>query len=115
MSFEEFLMAKKPVACKKLKTLPLNEPIAEPLHKVFTELFKEFLVCGGMPEAVKALCDGEAPLRLDEIKSDIITGYILDLSRYSELSQKRYQSELLELLFKNILARADRDTIFQVP
>jgi hypothetical protein len=34
MSFEEFLMAKKPVACKKLKTLPLNEPIAEPLHKV---------------------------------------------------------------------------------
>jgi predicted AAA+ superfamily ATPase len=105
MTFEEFLLAKNPLAHKKFLSLSIKTTIDGPLHKVFTDLFKEYLVSGGMPEVVKALRDGEGPLRLDEIKSNIITGYILDLPKYSELSNKKYNSELLEILFKAVLAR----------
>lgn len=105
MSFEEYLMAKNQPAYEKLTSLSLNQPISESVHQILTKLFREYLICGGMPAAVKASIAGEGPLRLDEIKTDIVTGYILDLPKYSNLNNKDYNSELLENLYKTILAR----------
>ncbi len=103
MSFEEFLMAINPVAYNKLLDLSIEKPIPEPLHEMYIKLFREYLVCGGMPAAVKAKSEGYGPLRLDEIKSGIVTGYMDDLPKYSELSHKKYDTKLLELLYKNIM------------
>lgn len=105
MTFEEFLMAKNEVAYRKLSTLSLLEPIPLPLHNVYNDLFKEYLVSGGMPAAVKAMVNDEGALRVDEIKSDIITGYIDDFPKYSELSGKKYDSDLLTLLFTKVMGR----------
>lgn len=105
MTFEEFLMAKNDLAYNKLSSLSLLEPIPPTLHTVFQNLFKEYLVCGGMPAAIKAMVNNEGPLRIDEIKSDIITGYVDDFPKYSVLSGKKYDSELLTLLFTKILGR----------
>ena len=104
MSFEEYLMAINPVAFKKLTELHVLEPIPTALHNVFSKLFKEYLVCGGMPAAVKAQLNGDGPLRLDEIKTDIITGYFEDLPKYSKLTNKFLKPELLNILLKKIFA-----------
>lgn len=104
MSFEEFLRAKNAVAYKKLLSLSLKEPVPESLHNIFTELFKQYLVSGGMPAVVKAMCEDAGLLRYDEIKSDIVTGYIDDLPKYSVLSGKKYDSELLKILYEAVMA-----------
>ena len=103
MSFEEFIREINPLAHEKLLSLPLTKPIPNALHTVFTKLFKEYLVCGGMPAAVKAKAKGQGPLRLDEIKSDIVTGYLSDLPKYSVLNKQNYDSKLLERLYINIM------------
>ncbi|KGJ94211.1 ATP-binding protein [Thalassotalea sp. ND16A] len=108
MSFEEYLLALNPVAYNKLIELPTLKPVPLALHNVFTKLFREYIVCGGMPAVVKAQVNGAGPLRLDEIKTDIVTGYLEDLPKYSELTSKTYKPELLDLLLRKILSSPSR-------
>ena len=103
MTFEEFLRAYNEPAYEKLCSLDISKAIPESLHGMFTKHFREYMVCGGMPAAVKAKIKGQGPLRIDEIKSDIITGYLGDLPKYAMLNKQKYDNHLLELLLKKIM------------
>lgn len=103
MSFLEFLHAYNRSAYAKLLTLDTKDSVPEPLHELYTRCFKEYLLCGGMPEVVKAFIDGLGPLRVDEIKSDILTGYISDLPRYAALNKTDFDVELLSSLLMQIV------------
>ena len=102
MTFEEFVLAVNPVAYKKLMTFSVLELIGEAIHGVLYDLYKKYMVCGGMPAAVKAFANGEGVLRVDEIKTNLLTGYINDFADYSELSGKKYDPVLLELIFRQV-------------
>jgi len=102
MTYEEFLIEVNPLAYKKLLTQSLLKPVGESMHKVYSDLFKNYMVCGGMPAAVKAFAENQGALRIDEIKTNLFTGYLNDLPKYSGLCSKRYEAKLLQLLLKKI-------------
>lgn len=102
MTFEEFLMAANPVAYKKLNNANVLEPLGSSFHEVFYDLYKQYMVCGGMPAAVQAFVNGEGVLRVDQIKNNLLTGYINDFADFGKLSGKKYDPELLELIFRQV-------------
>lgn len=102
MTFEEFLMAVNPVAYKKLTGANVLESIGNGFHGVFYDLYKQYMVCGGMPAAVQAFVNGEGVLRVDEVKNNLLTGYINDFADFGKLSGKKYNPELLELIFRQV-------------
>ena len=108
MTFEEYLLAANTLAYNKLKALTITEPVDEGLHKILSTLFKEYLVCGGMPAVVQANINKEGPLRLDAIKNDIITGYIEDLPKYSGLSDTKYDTVLLERILTVVMSNPSK-------
>jgi predicted AAA+ superfamily ATPase len=55
-----------------------------------------------MPAAVKAFVNGEGVLRVDEIKNNLLTGYINDFADFGKLSGQKYDPDLLELIFKQV-------------
>jgi predicted AAA+ superfamily ATPase len=108
MTFEEYLMAVNSLAYKKLKELSTTEPVNEGLHIILSNIFKEYLVCGGMPAVVQASVNKEGALRLDAIKNDIITGYIEDLPKYTSLSDTKYDTELLERILTVVMSNPSK-------
>lgn len=60
------------------------------------------MVCGGMPAVVEAFANDEGVLRVDEIKNNLLAGYINDFADFSKLSGHKYDPELLELIFRQI-------------
>lgn len=108
MTFEEYLSAANRLAYKKLKSLDPESPIDEGLHIILTNIFKEYLVCGGMPAAVQASINKEGALRIDAIKNDIITGYLEDLPKYSSLAETRYDTELLERILSVVMSNPSK-------
>ncbi len=105
MTFEEFLLAANKVAYDKLQAINLKEAIAAPLHEIFSNLYREYLVCGGMPAAVKAKIAKESILRIDEIKTDIITGYLNDVNKYPEQRPRSNNNKaVLREIFEKVLA-----------
>lgn len=108
MTFEEYLMAVNNIAYKKLKKLSTIDPVDEGLHIILSNVFKEYLVSGGMPAVVQASVNKEGALRLDAIKNDIITGYIEDLPKYTSLSDTTYDTELLERILTVVMSNPSK-------
>ncbi|MBL4630620.1 MAG: ATP-binding protein [Paraglaciecola sp.] len=102
MTFEEFVLAANPVAHKKLTNLDVLEPIGSRFHEIFYSLYKQYMVCGGMPAVVEAFVNNEGVLRVDEIKNNLLTGYINDFADFGKLSGQKYAPELLELIFRQV-------------
>ena len=48
---------------------------SNPFHKVAMELFQEYLMTGGFPEAVQAHIDGKTNFELDAIQQKILDVY----------------------------------------
>jgi hypothetical protein len=102
MTFEEFVLAANPVAYKKLTNLDVLVPIGSSFHQIFYNLYKQYMVCGGMPAVVEAFVNNEGMLRLDEIKNNLLTGYINDFADFGKLSGQKYEPKLLELIFRQV-------------
>lgn len=102
MTFEEFVLAANPLAYKKLTNLDVLAPIGSSFHQIFYNLYKQYMVCGGMPAVVEAFVNNEGMLRLDEIKNNLLTGYINDFADFGKLSGQKYEPKLLELIFRQV-------------
>lgn len=105
MTYSEFLLAANAQAYNQYETLDPHTPVPPILHELLTKYYKEYLLCGGMPRAVKSWLTDKSALNVDEIKSDIVQGYISDLPKYSELDRSRYDPVLLTHLFNVITSR----------
>ncbi len=99
MSFKEFLLESDSRGIAKSidgyeKTKPLPDYILEKLNREYTD----YLLVGGMPEAVKNWFENRNLSEVNEIQDNIILGYENDFSRHSP------QSELpnIELIWRSI-------------
>lgn len=54
------------------------------LHRKATELFRAYLIVGGMPQAVQAYVNGALFMDVDVIKRDILRLYRNDISKYAK-------------------------------
>ncbi len=80
-SFEEYLMAKKESRAYEA----YNEiPFPDYGHDKLTDLFKEYCLTGGMPEAVKSYIKKKDLTALTPVYENLITGYMDDVEKYSK-------------------------------
>ncbi len=86
MDFEEFMWAMKNDTlmdfikeCFKNKT-PLNQA----MHRKVMDYFKEYLIVGGMPQAVKKYVETRDFEQVDEIKRDILKLYRDDIRKFAD-------------------------------
>lgn len=84
MNFREFLAAtggQKFV--DSLKQLPLNVPIPNSYASHLEASYRDFLIVGGMPEAVAAWVEHRDLGKVEEIQDDILEDYAADLGKHA--------------------------------
>ena len=85
MDFEEYLYAcnvGKDVVDYLRECFEKVEPISEGIHKLVLERFKEYLICGGLPDSVKAMVEEDNVLKTRENQETTLKYYKDDASQY---------------------------------
>ena len=86
MDFEEFLWALgddmlMPFIKKKLEK---KQPLGPALHRKAMDLFRQYLIVGGMPQAVKEFVESRDFDEVDRVKRDILTLYRADMMKHAQ-------------------------------
>ena len=110
MDFEEFLWANNVGievieylrGCFKNKTM-----VQDAIHKQFLSLFKDYLICGGLPDAVIEYVINKNVFKTREVHSQTFNYYKDDCSRY-DLEHKLKISNVYDLLISNMSNKVKR-------
>lgn len=106
MTFDEFLTANNETLLIEARNkASYLEPLSESLHNKLVELFRFYLLVGGMPEAVAKWVETGDYLKCQKVLDDLIVGYEQDFAKYRkkinvELLQKVFRSSALQLTKK---------------
>jgi len=86
MDFEEFLWAKGEDLIMPLirDCFEKRKPLGQALHRKVLTLFREYVIVGGMPQAVEEYIETRDFESVDLIKRDILTLYRADIQKYAE-------------------------------
>jgi hypothetical protein len=85
MDFEEFLWAQGDEMTMPFirdcfaRMVPLG-----PMHRKAMDLFRQYLIVGGMPQAVMAYAEGKDFVQVDQVKRDILSLYRSDIQHYAD-------------------------------
>ncbi|MCL2185664.1 MAG: AAA family ATPase [Treponema sp.] len=91
LDFEEFLWAKDISAQSILDIksyFDKKEKVPPAMHERMMELFKEYIVVGGMPRVVQAFVDTNNFNSVLKLQRDIVSDYASDIAKYAEGSEK---------------------------
>lgn len=91
MDFEEYLLAlgeEKLISEIKIH-YESNEALMNPIHEKALDLYKKYLVLGGMPAMINNFIDNECNIaHVDfNLQEQIITSYLADMNKYTENSE----------------------------
>ena len=110
LSFLEFLLAIGEDQLAAL-ILTLDWNLLEPFHQRLTELLRQYIFVGGMPEAVLAFSDSFNPLEARDVHNELLRSYNADFSKYAD----DVLAERIRLLWRAIpanLAKENRKFMF---
>ena len=84
MDFEEFLWAIGDVGALDVLRLHMKKrkPLGEDLHLHFLDLYRQYLVVGGMPQAIAQFAETHNLREVDAVKRDIIALYRSDIHKF---------------------------------
>lgn len=106
MDFEEYLMALGEI--KLIEEIKChyknNEPLMNPIHEKALDLYKKYLVLGGMPAVINDFIAKECNiLHVDlEMQEQIITSYLADMNKYTENSEGIKNSQIYNSIPKEL-------------
>ncbi len=94
MDFEEFLwaMGEVPLAGAISRALERREALPDLLHRKAMRLFREYMLVGGMPQAVQEYVDTRDFGRVDAVKRDILALYRNDIAKHAGSQTARVTS-----------------------
>ncbi|MBN1669398.1 MAG: ATP-binding protein [Kiritimatiellae bacterium] len=99
MRYEEYLSAcGRSHLCEFLQQYAVGTDIPASLHQDLLNSLREFLVVGGMPEAVQAYVDTKSFLECDKVKQSILSTYTDDFSKYA----KRVNTQRVQRVFQRL-------------
>lgn len=108
MDMEEFMLALgKEDLVKRIKAcFDTNSPMPEILHEEAMNLYRQYLVVGGMPECVMKFADTKDYILIKHTQNMILEGYLDDMSKYNnknEIKKTRltYDNITVQLSKKN--------------
>ncbi len=109
MSFLEFLEALGEHSLSHLlKNHTIHHEIESKFHNKLLDYLKEYLIVGGMPEAVKSWVVSRDVSKVKIIHNDLIETYKQDFSKYAKKNQIKY----LEKVFESIPTQLGHKFIF---
>ena len=85
MDFEEFLWAQGREGTMDMLKRHFDDrkPLGEDLHASMMDLFRQYLVVGGMPQAVSVFAETHDLGEVDAVKREILTLYRNDIHKYA--------------------------------
>lgn len=89
MDIEEFMLAMgEDTLIEKIKeAFETNAPMPWALHDAAMQLYRQYLVVGGMPECVEQFCKTKDYILVRHIQDTILTCYLNDMSKYNNLNE----------------------------
>lgn len=103
LSFEEFLLGlEKHELVAQLKEFTWKAGISEFTHEKLMNLFKEYLIVGGMPAAVASWSNKRSISDVSRIHNDIMHTYRDDFGKYSGRIPSTRLSEVITAVPKNL-------------
>jgi len=83
LSFREFLMAhEEQLLLEQLNKANVSKPLSEPIHQKLINLYKKFLIVGGMPEAVSVYVISKDLLEVQRVLNDLLISLQSDFAKY---------------------------------
>ena len=105
MDFEEFCLANG-VQQSTIKNLNDNfdkcEPVSDVIHNKMNDLFKYYVIVGGMPAVVQTFIDTHDIGRVVSLQKDILAQYRQDISQYTQKEKTKVTN-----IFDQIPAQLD--------
>ena len=99
MTFDEFVDATGNQGIASMRDMADNQhPLDLPFHNKLVELFRIYLMVGGMPEAVAAWVNNQDFLRCQKVQNDIILTYEDDFNKY----KKNANPDLLRVVMRGV-------------
>ena len=105
LDFEEFLWALSNETLINLVKFCFKEkkPLGQALHRKAMDYFRQYLIVGGMPQAIKTYADTRDFDKVDRIKRDILELYRADIVKHAEGYEMK-----VEQIFENIPAQLQK-------
>ncbi len=102
VSYSEFLMAADPELYRFYSNWKLNEEMPESRHQKLLLRQREYMVVGGMPEAVQVWLDTGFFSDVQDIQRDIMDTYTDDFAKYARQTQLVRLQRLLKTIPANL-------------
>lgn len=112
MDLEEFMLALgKDSLVEQIKTcFSNNTAMPSALHDAAMQLYRQYLVVGGMPECVMQYVNTKDHILVRHMQSNILTSYLNDMSKYNNLNEIKKT----HLVYDNITVQlSKKNTRFQ--
>ncbi len=110
LDFEEFLYANgmNSFALTALRNkFEKNESVDEPTHAKMMDLFRKYLLVGGLPDAVNSFIADKNIYKIREIQNEVHSYYAADASKYDELHKLKIR-RIYDLIPSNLENRKKR-------
>lgn len=94
MDFEEFLWAMDNETLMNMvrKCFETKKPMGQAMHRKAMDYFRQYLIVGGMPQAVQEYVQTRDFDKVDGIKRDILTLYRADIIKHAEGYEMKVES-----------------------
>lgn len=106
MDFEEYLIAlgETKLINEIKEHYESNEVLMNPIHEKALDLYKKYLVLGGMPAMINNFIDNECNIsHVDfSLQEQIITSYLADMNKYTENSEGIKNSQIYNSIPKEL-------------
>lgn len=112
LSFKEFLMAhEEHLLLEQLNKANVSRPLIGPIHQKLINLYKKFLIVGGMPEAVSVYINSKNLLEVQRVLNDLLISIQADFAKY----KTRVSGDRLIEVFKAIALQVATKFTYSYP
>lgn len=112
MDMEEFMIAmgEEVLVARIKKCFETNSPMPSALHDKAMELYRQYLIVGGMPECVRQFAETKDYILVRHTQDSILTSYLNDMNKYNNLNEIKKT----RLVYDNITVQlSKKNTRFQ--
>ncbi len=103
VTFEEYLSAMKETeSLDYINSVRPEKKIPVEIHNTLMKKYQEYLLVGGMPEAVAGYEDSKSLIDIDPVYESILTGFKDDVLKYASIAKAKYLQYLVEHASKYI-------------
>jgi uncharacterized protein len=117
IDFEEFLIANG-IGKLVLETMRQGfdefKPLPESLHNRILDLFKKYLIVGGLPDAVRTFVEQQNVMLIRSIHEDILTLYGVDAARYEKTHSRLKIQRIYKMIPSNLENRKKRIVVSDI-